>query len=240
MLISAFSYINGESVISDKFKFVWLCVPKVASRSLLWLFSDRFGNTNTCEGRQLYKLPGWSERTIELPADYFRFAFVRNPYERVASVWLDKFRNYDPASKTAKLFRKWPELSPATTFPEFVRWLGPSTRPSDDPHWKAQYRFVTDKDDRRAADFIGKIEQLDQDLAFVFEKIGLPRPEIPRLNSRDRNESGKIPYDRFYTPELRDIIRSRYEKDFSMLGYSTDMPIGKTDQVKIQITNAAT
>jgi hypothetical protein len=115
-------------------------------------------------------------------------------------------------------------------FEEFIRFLldHPSGRDEGaNRHWMSQHVFVTDKNGELLVDFIGKIENLEDDFATVCRTIGLPDIRLPWLNSREGWKVDKQALDRkdplyyrsYFTAETRELVRKRYQKDIEMFGY---------------------
>lgn len=66
---------RAEKIISHRFGFLWICIPKVASRSIIAAL------TSEAVGGELIKGRTTEEVLAEHPqaAGYFKFAFVRHP-----------------------------------------------------------------------------------------------------------------------------------------------------------------
>src|SRR5688572_1984937 len=72
--------------ISPSHHFIWYRVAKVGTRSILAMLDaadvEHFDSDLRVESRWLYRLGRYR--------DYYRFAFVRNPWDRLVSSWADK------------------------------------------------------------------------------------------------------------------------------------------------------
>jgi hypothetical protein len=64
------------------------------------------------------------------------------------------------------------------------------------------------------ADFIGRFERLDEDWAFIAQKLGVAAT-LPhrRVNPRARH------YREYYTARTREIIAARFKVDIDHFGY---------------------
>ena len=99
--------VRVEKLISHRYRFIWLCVPKVASRSILYTLRTHAPIQGSW---QFYtSLEDIYERCPET-RDYFTFAFVRHPLDRTRSCWADKLA----LPSRRKMFRK--------TFVEALPW----------------------------------------------------------------------------------------------------------------------
>jgi hypothetical protein len=131
----------------------------------------------------------------------FKFTFVRDPYARVLSAYLDKVRT-------------GAKITPIATFTEFCRYLAAGGLHAN-AHWAPQSSLLLLPIER--FDFIGKVENIKEDLSRVFAHLDL-KPSEPRLagppvtNARDLVEKE-------YTPDCRETVRRLYRRDFELFGY---------------------
>ena len=80
-------------MISHRHRCIYVKVPKCASTSVLEWFMEHGGGRPSFRpawhgGPMSQRLPG-TARAMNLYPDYFTFTFLRNPYERFVSLWLD-------------------------------------------------------------------------------------------------------------------------------------------------------
>jgi hypothetical protein len=116
--------------------------------------------------------------------EYYKFGFVRNPWDRVVSLYER---------------REGAERRHDMGFADFVRWIdySSSTCPHSSPH-RYQLDWFVDGSGEMLADFIGRFERLEDDWAFVANKIGLDQ-KLPHARSNPRPR----PYTDYYTDETR-------------------------------------
>ena len=167
-------------------------------------------------------------KQVENPGDYFKFAFVRNPWDRLVSWYamIDRARR-EVADGTAgpkarrhikknNLFRYVLRCGP--TFDEFVKnctekqWMGNCYY----SFTFNQLRYLTDKNGEMLVDFIGRFENFTQDLSHVFDMLGL---ETAQLEIPYENRSAHSHYSEMYTPETREIVSKRFRRDIEFFGY---------------------
>ena len=167
-------------------------------------------------------------KQVENPGDYFKFAFVRNPWDRLASWYsmIDRARLKVAAGTAApgteeqmKKNNLWRyALRCGHTFDEFVRncterqWM-------DNCYYSFafnQLRYLTDRNGELLVDFVGRFENFAQDLSHVFDRLGL---DAAQLEIPHRNISAHGHYSEMYTPETREIVRKRFRKDIEFFGY---------------------
>lgn len=159
---------------------------------------------------------------------YFKFAFVRNPYDRAVSLYtyirgLVEGKGYRVHLRHLPIKRWrgdrlwiWPLTQAyleSRDFSEFIR----HGKYLEDSGTKPQVDWVLDENGGMMMDFIGKTENLAADFGTIAARIGEdPRTELKRLNS-----SGKAGGSR--RPRLReedfDFLAQLYRKDFEVFGY---------------------
>lgn len=128
------------------------------------------------------------------------------------------------------------DLDTSITFDELIRYVVRTKDKQLDIHLKPQYLFLgTTK-----FDFIGKLEKIQEDFAYIKTQLKLPLYELPQKNPNQYTETPKNSFDihwskltpselktikyypkyqEFYTEELRELVKKRYEKDLKMFGY---------------------
>lgn len=146
---------------------------------------------------------------------YFKFAFVRNPWDRLLSAY--RFLRRGGFNETD---RRWARrhLSPYRAFGEFVRgWVTPDNVASW-IHFKPQVEFLSLANGQSGVDFVGRYEQLDADFRRVCERLGV-KNRLLHLNSH--GHSGQD-YRAAYDTETRAIVADVYREDIAALGYGFD------------------
>jgi hypothetical protein len=210
-------------MISHRYKCIFVEVPKTGSTSVRAILGKAWRpHLNLCEIRRemetywtsygsrknrvlasLYLLRDAEYRRAlgrEKFNSYFKFGFVRNPWDRVVSLYERK---------------EAAQLRHEMTFPEFARWIqySSSTCPHSSPH-RYQLDWFVDASGHMLADFIGRFEQIDQDWPTVAAKLGIDQP-LPhkRANPREKH------YTEYYDNETRDLIAEKFKVDIDYFGY---------------------
>jgi len=126
--------------------------------------------------------------------DYFTWTIVRNPWDRAVSAYKNKAsKKYGPWSKFNKL-----------TFSDFIK-----NEIIEDSHICIQNTQIP-----HDIDFIGKFENLQEDLNFVCDKMKIPRQELPHINKSKHKH-----YTEYYDDETKSIVAEKYAKDIEYFGY---------------------
>lgn len=214
-------------IISHRKKFIWIHLPKCAGTSIRELL----------QSNPLFQpdiLPMWhSKRPInweeEYPKvdtnlwthssasdikkylderghrwdDYFKFVFIRNPWERAVSAY-EYHRQIMSKDKQKTDFNiKGVEIAlnqPPRNF--IMRNMG-SWRPDN---------YIFDKDGKLMVDFVGKVEDIEQDFQKVVKKIlpyaSITQWRLPHKNTTTKNKS----YRDYYDDESIEYIRNRDAK----------------------------
>lgn len=142
----------------------------------------------------------------------FMFAFVRNPYERVLSVWRDKIQAPPRTVKTDRIFQTSPGLARGMPLDEFIDWLAEDMkRRPGDPHWRRQVDYVCDVSGGLVVDYLGKVETLASDVENIAGRIG------PLGTAPVENASRKVRAE--LSERQRHLLRDLYSADFEILGY---------------------
>jgi hypothetical protein len=134
--------------------------------------------------------------------NYFKFAFVRNPYQRVLSeyFWLNQKR-----------------LNKEKTSPEnFSKFIDEFYSIIDKDHKLTQYEYLYDENENLIVDFIGRIESFDQDFTKVTKKFGKVIIAKPYNMSRQKKD---INQDLYLTEENKEKIYNLFKIDFETFGY---------------------
>jgi len=162
--------------------------------------------------KQLYPFRPLIEGT-----EFFKFCFVRNPYSRLLSAYLDKIVNKREQLRQIKQVLGRPMFpDQPVSFAEFIHAVADTPVTMMDPHWKVQYNHL--EGDSIAFDFIGRFENLDADMAEVGRRVGLDMTHYRDHSPHRSGADNKV--EDYYTDELRALVYKVYEADFETFGYS--------------------
>lgn len=150
-------------------------------------------------------------------ADLFKFVFVRNPYTRTLSAYLDKIAQgkRKPAGLAAG-----PGTVPA--FADFCRYLSEGGL-HENGHWAPQDDLLLIPVDH--FDFIGKLENFDNDFDYVLGRIHgngadgrRHEVRVSRANQTNANRRMR----EYYTAQTAETVARLFEADFKAFGYAME------------------
>jgi hypothetical protein len=179
-------------MISHKYKCIFIHIPRTGGSSIesavagknWWQIEPETKHITTENAVKIYGKYRWSS--------YFTFTFVRNPWDRMVSLWTCK--HY---SNQKKMGFKW-----------FVNHFQPI------PH---EQPFLNQIDiiGMQQIDFIGRFERLQIDFNTICEQVGMPQKILPvAVASTNRKH-----YTHYYDDETKQIVANRCEKDIHFFGY---------------------
>ena len=230
-------------MICDQYRCLFVHVPKTAGMSIEHVFLRLVGLT--WETRAPLLLRGNDDPRLGPPRlahlkageyvalghltaerfeSYFKFSFVRNPWDRIVSEY--KYRGY-PVKVDFKtyLFKHLPAPGWTDTYHHVV----------------PQYDFLHDEAGKLLVDFVGRYERLQADFDQVCARIGIPPIPLPRVNrslekgrphtlrelrkrlrraiwSRERRHTFSH-YTEYYDDESREFVAQLFRKDVEAFSY---------------------
>lgn len=205
------------NVVIDDLKLVFVSIPKCGNRSIKHLIVDRLGYGD--KSKHLWDLD--YKYLKEVPGDYLKIAFVRNPYVRLVSLYKDKF---SPVKNKKFLDLGFYKDMDFTEFCIHLNGLPPDNDPRIDVHLKSQYYFLT-LNGEVIVDLIVPLETMQKNWKQYSDKVkhhcGIELPRLPHTHKSGRrkliNYYQKIPYTEM-------CVYERYKKDFFLLNYSHEVP----------------
>jgi len=181
--------------INHKHKFIFIHIPKNAGTSI----------------RNSFRLEGYDKRVVKKPYPhdpcskireycgeevwntFFKFAIVRNPYDRMVSYYhFHKSTQYRfPAKANSLSFDEW-----------IIKGL--------DSNMKKNQTWYLDEE----VDYIGNVEYLENDWKLICQEIGIKQYKLPRFNVSEHNE-----WSSYYNEDTKRVVRKIFQDDFETFNY---------------------
>ena len=210
-------------LINKTKKFIFIHVQKNAGISVENILLGEFPGTVTWHGRHGRAIDGLGEMDRAEWEEYFSFAFVRNPWDRMVS-W---YAMIDAAKKNLscfKRFRKNPFRSELWNYAinnsnDFESFLENCTETVFDLGCYKSFIFnqadyLSDKDGNIVVDFIGRFENLASDTDHIFKTLDLDSISLPKLNQSKHSH-----YSQWYNDKTKALVAERFAKDIALFGY---------------------
>lgn len=227
--------VNYVTHISRKHQCVFVEVPKagcsVVKRVLQWSEVDGEGidPKASVHDRSLSPLAAPITDGFDLDevfgevSPYFRFSFVRNPYSRALSCYLEKI-----AGEQWLRDLRLPELGfdphEDVSFAEFLRKVATQQPRQMDIHWAPQHHLLSLR--RVRYGFLGRFENFHTDLRRLVSALDLSVPEDVLLRRTAHVTGAADKLQQYYDDETVELVQQVYRRDFDLLGYGRDLRFG--------------
>lgn len=220
---------------SKKHRFIYIAIPEASDTDIKsWMMNleEKTPGSDCQKHFQISKIR-LSKKQLN---DFFKFTFVRNPHERLASAYINNFVNYkqprpDSVIEIIKGIRGPKNIDKGITFEEFIKHIAVSNVNAADISWRPQHLLI----EEIKPNFIGKVEKIVEDFQVVQKKIGsVTRLPMEKQNTPQGNKyyGNTLPYmikgfgaepstNEYYNKELYDRVTRIYQKDFDRFGYDS-------------------
>jgi len=187
---------NCPSSGKGKYSFVYICeprrlvyfdIPKCASTSIRMALFQSDNSLSLINPKQKM-------------SHYFKFTFVRNPWDRMVSNW-KMFTTVPFRIVQLKAMINANMLA----FEDFVFFA----KRAHNHHWQPQVHFLPEK-----LDFVGRVETFEKDFGELCSKARIGLKTVDK-----KNAITGLPYWEYYTPSLVEVVREMYSEDIKRFGY---------------------
>lgn len=203
-------------IISPQHRFIFAAIPKTGTHAVRQALREHMGPQDL-EQVGLFvnrKLPipdlakvGHGHLSLRQVRPYFRpedfdgffkFAFVRNPFDRFISYCAFMTREGGQFEK-----------NPQVVMRHFM----------DNPPWhhvlfQPQHTFVAGADGNLLTDYLGRVEEMQLSYDEAARRIGIPSRPLDRVNASSRRD-----YRDYYDQALIDGVAKLYARDLEYFGY---------------------
>jgi len=207
------SLIMGTSLpanVNNSKGYVFVHIPKTAGTSMC----ETLGLPETTHDTAVELRRMLGNRYDEL----FRFAFVRNPWDRFLSLYfyarMEESHHHSAKAPHRKRHGKHPDYDTLkhASIQDAASLLIAGNLGF---HWLPQHRWVCDENHRIIVDFIGRVEALEKDWSVVAAKV-CAFTNVPRRNVAN---VAKVHYQQLLDPKTKALLDEYYKDDIELFGY---------------------
>ena len=228
-------------IISHKHKFIFIHIGKTGGTSVEKVLCERldidFEDTKKNPRNGHWWKHAWAREVrdlfgSEIWEEYFTFAFVRNPYDMLLSLYsmYTQYPEYINKEEHPKLYHPWNQFDDFKDLVISMRdkkhapdeeWRLQLDKLGADNHmqvWNSlrnlQTKYLCNKHGDIMVDFVGRFENLQYDFDYCCKRIGIePIDLIWHGPTKHKN------YRDVYTSDMIDVVNNHSWKDIRKYGY---------------------
>ena len=228
-------------IISHEHKFIFIHIGKTGGTSVEKVLCERldidFENTKKNPRNGHWWKHAWAREVrdlfgSEIWEEYFTFAFVRNPYDMLLSLYsmYTQYPEYINKEEHPKLYHPWNQFDDFKDLVISMRdkkhapdeeWRLQLDKLGADNHmqvWNSlrnlQTKYLCNKHGDIMVDFVGRFENLQYDFDYCCKRIGIePIDLIWHGPTKHKN------YRDVYTSDMIDVVNNHSWKDIRKYGY---------------------
>lgn len=205
-------------IVSHKLKFIFAAVPKTGTHSVRRALREHMG-ADDIEQVGLFVQKSFPYAPLarighghlsfaqvrpflgeEVFASYFKFGFVRNPFDRFVSYCSFTTREEGHFDRNPKAV---------------MREFAIEKPPLDHLLFYPQAAFLADNAGRLQADYVGRVEEMQASYDAICDRLAIPSAQLEQVNTSRRGD-----YRAYYDQELIDAVARLYKRDIDLFGYS--------------------
>lgn len=212
-------------LISREKKLLFIHIQRTGGSSIQKILNQHVADIQSFMGSHDHAL--WAQQHLGLTMNnYFKFAFVRNPWDRLLS-WYQMILQTREGTvskwyqqqvlKGKKQNKLWAYLFENSI--NFQEFLLKCTDEIDDIDGKKSFAYnqldyLTDEHNNIIVDFIGRYENYAGDVQSLCKRLNFGKVELPHEWASNREH-----YSLYYTEKTQAIVAERFAKDIKYFGY---------------------
>ena len=203
-------------IISALHKFIFVAIPKTGTHAVRQALREHMGP------QDMEQVGLFVQRSLPIPAlaqighghitleqlrphvkpdawdSFFKFAFVRNPFDRFISYCAFITRDGDEFQRDSKAVMRDVLANP----------------PHDHILFHPQHNFITDTSGAVLADYVGRVEEMQESYDEISARIGIPTAGLEKVNATKRRN-----YREYFDDDLIEGVAKLYARDLELFGY---------------------
>jgi len=186
-------------------KFIFIHVPKTGGTTIQSVLKKRYPNS-----KRLFQRGGGHPNINDYIKegynidDYFKFAFVRNPWDRLLSNYHFRIQILKSEETASVSFRDWVINSKTREGHSFL---------DTGEMYKTQCSYIT-FNKNKMVDFIGRYENLQEHWGYISNLLQIKQKVLPH-----KNKTLHSPYRNYYDEDTVDIVGEYFKEDVENFNY---------------------
>ncbi len=208
------------ALVNNQHKFIFFHLFKCGGNSLRKVFTEHAKGGQEllgvhCQPRDLKKhYDCRGQVAVDRFNEYFKFTIIRNPFDFILSTYhyVRKFKSHYMHEACINMdFKDFPKYY-LKLMEEHIK-----TRPHGANRLTYLYDWILDEKGEVFMDYVGKLENINEDAKTILTKIGLPpNVRVPIVNVNKMNDK---PYREVYDYKTRAFVEKNFKKDLEYFEY---------------------
>lgn len=145
------------------------------------------------------------ELSAEMYGDYYKFAFVRNPWDWQISMYHFILKESDHINHV--------RVRAMNDFEEYLHWVLETPKPFARGALKFQKDMLIDTQGSIIVDFVGRFEKLECDFKRICQKINIAA-SLPKINTTVHKD-----YRSYYNERTKKMVEEHFKEDIKLFSY---------------------